>query len=131
MPRASRLRSGPRALGGLAAVAALLACGALAPGCVEYTERQMCSMGSVLNEEGDCVAPPVRDGGVAIESCDELCAMAPDITEEQLGCLRELIMMAGPLPSACADLATTDGCQGCITAVGLDDMACSLATSCL
>lgn len=110
---------------------ALLALGALAPGCESYSERISCTNGTVLDDEGDCVAPPVPDGGVSIADCAELCAMIPGWTEEQVTCLQGNLMRAGPLPADCETLETELECTACVAAVGADDTSCALSASCL
>lgn len=113
------------------AAVALLVVGLLAPGCETYSERISCSNGTVLNDDGDCVPPPVPDGGVSIASCAELCAMIPSWTAPQVECLQTNLMMAGPLPPECMTLATEADCTACVAAVGVDDTACALSSSCL
>ena len=108
----------------------LLAAGTIA-GCESYAETRTCQNGTVFDENGDCVLPPVPDGGVSIETCAELCAMIPDWTAEQVECLQGNLSLAGPLPTECAVLATTADCEACVGAVGATDLQCGLSRSCL
>lgn len=112
-------------------LAAMLLGGTLLAGCESYTERVSCTNGRVLNDDGDCVPPPVPDGGVSIDSCATLCAMIPSWTDTQVMCLQSNLSLAGPLPTECQTLTTEAECDACVTAAGATDPQCQLASSCL
>ncbi|MFK7985683.1 MAG: hypothetical protein AB8I08_06595 [Sandaracinaceae bacterium] len=123
---AGRASRGARAFVLLSVLAAL----PLVGGCIEYTDRVMCSNGTVLNDDDDCVAPPVPDGGVSIATCSDLCAAMTTFDAAQTTCVTDLLAMAGPLPAACMeDLNVEANCSACVAASSTADMNCAVAGS--
>ncbi|MGE0790298.1 MAG: hypothetical protein AB7S26_31775 [Sandaracinaceae bacterium] len=110
----------------------VLSLGAATAGCESYSERVSCSNGTVLDDEGKCIAPPVPDGGTpAIVDCISLCAATPSWTATQIECLKASLELLGPLPTACETLETEEDCMACVAAAGAIDSLCAMATSCL
>lgn len=108
----------------------LVALLALTSGCIEYTDRVACSNGTVLNDDDECVPPPVPDGGVAIATCAELCTAMTSFDPAQTMCVSELLAMAGPLPDECmTDLNVEANCMACVAASSTADSNCALAGS--
>lgn len=99
---------------------------ALAAGCETYAETVGCGMGLVLDENDECVPPPVPDGGATVATCAELCEEVPGWTEERRTCLEEAFAMYGTLPAACVGITSSEQCLACIAEIGaVDDTACS------
>lgn len=112
----------------LAPLTLVLALGAI--GCESYSESVSCSMGTVLDENDRCVAPPTPDGGTAIETCDALCAELGSWSAERVGCLEEQLGAFGPPPAECmTDLTEPASCGACITAAGVTDLQCATTPS--
>jgi hypothetical protein len=124
-PRASGRGAGARVSTLLLAVTLAV----LAAGCQDFAETVSCRMGLVLDEEDRCVPPPVPDGSVVASTCEELCALAPTFSEEQLECLERNLAGLGPLPPACMNLSTTDDCLACTAELGATDAACATASA--
>lgn len=99
-------------------------------GCIEYTDRVMCSNGTVLNDDDECVPPPTPDGGVSIATCAELCAAMTAFDAAETMCVTDLLAMAGPLPAECMeDLNVEANCSACVAASSTDTSSCALAGS--
>jgi hypothetical protein len=109
----------------LAGLAALLA----VTGCESFTETVSCGMGTVLDEEDMCVPPPPPDGGVAVETCDELCDLVSEWDAEQVECLQGMIFRFGTPPECMGDLTDPAVCTACIAATGAMDTQCATAAS--
>jgi hypothetical protein len=108
---------------GLASVAAIA-------GCETYTESVSCGMGTVLDEEDDCVAPPPPDGGVEVTTCAELCDLVTGFDADQLACLQGMFGAFGAPPVECTmDLTDLATCNACTAAAGASDMQCATAGS--
>lgn len=95
-------------------------------GCQKYSDRVSCSSGTVLDENDECVPPPVPDGGVAVTTCAELCELASSWSTTQVDCLQTSLAAAGPPPAACmVDLTDVASCNACLTVAGGTDSSCA------
>lgn len=110
------------------ALAALLLLTPMVSGCIEYTDRVICSNGTVLDDDDECVPPPAPDGGVSIATCADLCAAMTAFDAGQTMCVQNLLGMAGPPPAACMeDLTVEANCTACVSAAGVGDAMCATA----
>jgi hypothetical protein len=106
----------------------LLAFGAAVFGCQKYADRVSCSSGTVLDENDQCVPPPVPDGGVTVSTCAELCDLVASWSTTQVECLQASLGAAGPPPAECmADLTDVASCNACVGATGAPDSSCATA----
>ncbi|HJL15983.1 MAG TPA: hypothetical protein RMH99_10015 [Sandaracinaceae bacterium LLY-WYZ-13_1] len=108
-------------------LAMLLALASIA-GCEGYAETVGCAQGTVLNEDDECVPPPIPDGGVAVETCAELCELLASGTMEQATCVQGMLGSFGPPPDECmGDLTDPATCNACVMAAGAMDAQCATA----